>query len=72
MTGLSIEKSLWIEDFMLTNFLCITTVDELTNHLCNIMNKEIPDSVELYELCETLEEADDERLSWILRNTFSF
>ena len=72
MTGLSIEKSLWIEDFMLTNFLCITTADELTNHLCNLINKEIPDSMELQELCDKLEETDDERLSWILRNTFCF
>lgn len=71
--SLSIEKAMWIEEFMLDNFFCITTTDELVNYVCHLMNKEKPDfPIHPDELYEKLEEEDEERLSWILRNTFCF
>ena len=70
---LSIEKAQWIEEFILDNFFCITTADELVYFLCNIMNKENPElPIYPHELYQKLEHEDEERISWILRNTFSF
>jgi len=71
--SLSIEKAHWIEEFILDNFFCVTTADELVHYVCDIMNKETPEfPIHPNELYARLEEEDEERISWILRNTFSF
>jgi len=72
MTSLSADRTEWIEDFMLDNFACVTTVQELVSSICNMCNKETPYSMHEYELYQKLQEEDEERISWILRNTFSF
>ena len=71
MTSLSADRTEWIEDFMLDNFACVTTVQELVASICNMCNNEIPYSMNEYELYQKLKEEDEERISWILRNTFS-